>query len=190
MSRVTKELFHPQDYASDAVVLRLCSSTTIQKLISYDSLDTRNSAVTIVTLVMLRMRVFAVNSRILNWRTRAAMSCISTAWFLSFHTSTDKSNPHTMVPNKRNMLIETLSFMFLVSQSDVTQSRRITSEPNEHTCGCWRVMLPDFTIEQLIGIVDKNKIRFDAIFGSGLMTAQSSCTLRVTWELFVSLLSH
>ena len=94
------------------------------------------------------------------------------------YTSADKNNPHTMLPNKRNMLIETLSFMFLVSRSDVIQRRRLTSEPNEHTYGCWRVILPDFTIEQLIGIVDKNKIRFDAIFGSGLVTAQSSCTLK------------
>jgi hypothetical protein len=60
----------------------------------------------------------------------------------------------------------------------VTQRQRLTSEINEHTYGCWRVILPDFTIEQLIGIVDKNKIRFDAIFGSGLLTAQSSCTLK------------
>jgi hypothetical protein len=87
----------------------------VKKLIAYDSLDTGNSAVTIVTLLMMRMRVFAVNSRNVSWRTRAVMSYISTVWFLSFHTSANKSNPHTMLPNKRNMLMETISVLFLVT---------------------------------------------------------------------------
>jgi hypothetical protein len=54
----------------------------------------------------------------------------------------------------------------------------MTSEANEHTYGCWRVIQSDFTLEQLIGIVDKSKIRSDAIYSSGLVTARGNSTLK------------
>lgn len=175
---VAKELYRPQDYASDAVVLRLCSHDTLKKLIENDSADTGNVAVTIVSLLMMRMRLFAVNSRTSSWRVRAAMIYMSTVWFTSFQSSGNKDNPHTMLPNKRNMLLETISLLFLVTRDDVSQPRRLTSEANEHTYGCWRMTQSDFNLEQLIGIVDKTKIRFDAIYSSGLVTARSNCTLK------------
>jgi len=59
---VATELFRPWDYASDAVVLRLFSSGSLRLIIQKDSDDTGNAAVLIVTMVMIRMRLFAVNS--------------------------------------------------------------------------------------------------------------------------------
>ncbi len=76
------------------------------------------------------------------------------------------------------MLLETLSLLFLVTRSDVSQPRRMTSEANEHTYSCWCVIQSDFNLEQLVRIVDKSKIRSDAIYKSGLLTARSNCTLK------------
>ena len=89
-----------------------------------------------------------------------------------------------MLPNKRNMLLETLSLLFLVTRSDVSQPRRMTSEANEHTYGCWRVIQSDFNLEQLVRIVDKSKIRSDAIYTSGLLTARSNCALKGYVSIF------
>ena len=60
---VAKELYHPQDYASDAVMLYLCSHKTLTKLIKSDFADTGNVAVMILSLLMMRMWLFAVNLR-------------------------------------------------------------------------------------------------------------------------------
>jgi hypothetical protein len=127
---------------------------------------------------MMRMRVYALNARKLSWKTQAAMTYMSMLCFLSFHISDNKDNSHTMLPNKRNMLLETIVLLFLVSGSDVSQPRRLTSEANEHTSGSgwWRVILSDFNIEQHISIVDKTKIWSDAILSSDLVTAWSNCT--------------
>jgi hypothetical protein len=45
----------------------------MKKAIEYDSPDTGNAAVTIVTLLIMQMCVYAVNGRKLSWKTCAAM---------------------------------------------------------------------------------------------------------------------
>ena len=157
---VAHELVRPQDYASDSVVLRLFSYDSVKRVIHKDSPDAGNVGVLIVTMVMTRMRLYAVNAKSKSWRVRAVMSYMSTVWFLCFQTSGNKDNPHTMLPNKRNMLLETLSLLFLVTGSDVLQPRRMTSEANKHTHGCWHVLQSDFNLEQLVRIVDKSKNSF------------------------------
>lgn len=74
--------------------------------------------------------------------------------------------------NKRNMTMETIAVLFLVSRSDVSQPRRTTSEANEHTYGNWRQFLREFTIEQLIRIVDKQQLKMNAIFESNLAVSR------------------
>lgn len=123
--------------------------------------------VTVLSLVFLRMRSYAVNARNANWKERAVFSWASTLWFTSFHTSGS-----TMMANKRNMTMETIAVLFLVSRSDVSQPRRTTSEANEHTYGNWRQFLREFTIEQLIRIVDKQQLKMNAIFESNLAVSR------------------
>ena len=55
MSDVYKELIRVEDFASDTVVLRLVSASNIRKLILLDSADRGNKAVTVVTLVFVRV---------------------------------------------------------------------------------------------------------------------------------------
>ncbi len=78
-----------------------------------------------------------------------------------------------MMINKRNMLLESIGMLFLVTRKDVSQPRRTTSECNEHTFWMYRMMLRDFNIEQLICIVNKCKIRIDAMFESNLVISRS-----------------
>ena len=109
---ISKELIRVEDYASDAVVLRLASLKTIEKMVALDSEYVGNAFVVIVSLLFLRMQSYAVNARTATWKERATMSFASLLWFTSFHTSGS-----TMMANKRNMLLETIAVMFLVARS-------------------------------------------------------------------------
>jgi hypothetical protein len=69
-----------------------------------------------------------------------------------------------MLPNLRNELLEVIAVMFLAARSDVSQLRRCTSEANEHTYGHLRQILREFSVEQLIRLVDKVMLKTNAIF--------------------------
>ena len=62
----------------------------------------------------------------------------------------------TMLTNKRNMCPENIGSLFLFTCSDVSEGRRLTSDPNEHIYGMRRMILCEFNMEQLIRIVRKN----------------------------------
>ena len=79
-----------------------------------------------------------------------------------------------MMPNKRNMLLETVACLFLFTRNDVTQGQRLTSEPNEHTFGIWRMILREFNMEQLIRIVQKAIIKNNAMFESNFDALRSN----------------
>ena len=74
--------------------------------------------------------------------------------------------------NKRNMMLETVGTVFLVTRYDVKHSRRCTSEGNEHHYGFWRMILQEFNMEQLIRIVMKTTIRWQALFESRLVISR------------------
>jgi hypothetical protein len=79
-----------------------------------------------------------------------------------------------MMPNKRNMLLETVASLFLFTRKDVSQGQRLTSEANEHTFGIWRMILREFNMEQLIRIVQKACIKNEAIFASNFDVLRSN----------------
>lgn len=80
----------------------------------------------------------------------------------------------TMLPNKRNMLLETIACLFLFPRDDVHRGGLLTDEANEHTYGMWRMMQREFNVEQCIRIVQKNIIKLNAIYESGLSTSRSN----------------
>ena len=173
ISGIATELWRIDDYASDALPLRLASASSVEKIIQSDFDDIGNLSATVVSLVFMRLRSYAVNARVLDWKQRAIYTWATLLWFTSFHTSGS-----TMLANKRNMLLESVGLLFLLARSDVLHPRRLTSECNEHTYGFWRMMLREFTMEQLIRIVDKSNIRLDAIFESDLVTARSHTSFK------------
>ena len=83
---VARELYAVQDWASDTVVSRLCSASTIQKLLSNGFKDVGNLSVLVVNLTFIQLRNYSVNARGLNWRDRCMYQWCSLLWFTSFHT--------------------------------------------------------------------------------------------------------
>lgn len=177
LAKVNQKLWRVEDYASDALVLQLASSSTIQKLnglllgtefCDLCSINPGSHAVTVVSLVFLRLRTYAVNARGLSWMHRVWYIWLTFIWFSSFHTAGS-----TMMPNKRNMLLETIGILFLVTRDDVMHPRRNTSECNEHTFGMWRTIRREFNMEQLVRIVQKSILRTNCIFEGNLATHRS-----------------
>jgi hypothetical protein len=115
LAKVNQKLWRVEDFASDALLLKLASADPIQKLHNLAlqdrmNCDVGNHAVTVISLLFVRLRAFAVNSRMLPWRDRALYSWVMLVWFTSFHTSGS-----TMMTNKRNMLLETVGILFLIA---------------------------------------------------------------------------
>ena len=132
MAGVTKSLYRIEDWASDAIVLKLCSPQTILKLLNCkeNMMDLGNLCVLTVSLTFLRLRSYAVNTNELPWKERCIYSLCTFLWFSSFHIPFS-----TMLPNKRNMLLETIGCLFLFTRSDVFEGRHCTSEAYEQTYG-------------------------------------------------------
>ena len=86
LAGVAQELYLIEDWAADTVVLRLCSPSTISKLINGGFEDVGNLSVLVVTLTFIRLRNFSVNARDLNWKDRCMYQWCSLLWFTSFHT--------------------------------------------------------------------------------------------------------
>ena len=135
------------------------------------AVDTGNLAVTVVSLAFMRLRSYSVNARNVDWIERAVYCWDIFLWFSSFQTV-----EITIMTNKRNMLLKTISFLFLVPRDDVSQTRRLTEEGNKHLYELWRMILQDFDMEQLIWIVQKSIIKLQAIFESGLVASRSNST--------------
>ncbi len=99
LAKVNQKLWRVQDFASNAVVLKLASVDTIQKLHNLAlqdriNCDVGNHAVTVILLLFMRLRAYAVNSRMVPWHDRAVYSWVTSVWFTSFHT-----NGSTMMAN-------------------------------------------------------------------------------------------
>lgn len=86
MAGVAQELYRIEDWASDTVVLRLCSPLTVTKLINAGFDDVGNLSVLVVTLMFIRLRNYSVNASDLNWKDRCMYQWCSLLWFTSFHT--------------------------------------------------------------------------------------------------------
>ena len=80
--------------------------------------------------------------------------------------------------NKRNMCLETIGALFLFPHSDVSEGRRLTSDPNEHIYGMGRMILREFNMEQLIRIFRKNNLRIEYIFESDLAVSRPNTTFK------------
>ena len=74
----------------------------------------------------------------------------------------------TMIPNKRNICLETIGYLLLFTRSDVSEGRRLTSDPNEYIYGMWQMILREFNMEQLIRIVQRYNFCMECIFESDL----------------------
>ena len=73
LAKVSQKLWRVEDFASDAILLKLTSADTIQKMHNHAlqdrmNCDAGNHAVTVIFFLFVRLWAFVVNSRMLPWR--------------------------------------------------------------------------------------------------------------------------
>ncbi len=76
--------------------------------------------------------------------------------------------------NKRNVVMEIISVLFMAPRSDCLHLRRCTSEMNEHIFGMLRQILCKFTVEGLVCLGDKLDTKTESIFKGDLATSQTN----------------
>jgi hypothetical protein len=89
--------------------------------------DVGNHAVTVISLIFLRLWAYAVNSRMVPWRDQAVYSWVTLIWFTSFHTSGS-----TMMANKQNMLKQLAFSSSLQEMMSFTQDKTHLNVMNTH----------------------------------------------------------
>ena len=110
----TRELCRLEDFASDILVLKLNSHTTIQKIIDLKTNYVGDDAVTCVSLYMERLSAYAVNAKDVPWDERLIYYWTTTMWLTIF----DKS-AKTFFSNQINMVTESIVMTFLFIRSYV-----------------------------------------------------------------------
>jgi hypothetical protein len=91
-----------------------------------------------------------------------------------------------MLANHLNLVTEAIAFVFLFMRDDIENARYCMSESCEHTFAGWRCERCEATVEEALGIKDKQSQKVDAIFESGFAIHRDPCSgYQVTWESFV-----
>ena len=152
LAGVSVDLYRPKDFASDLLVLRLVSTKTIKALAEsssdpFGSTSSGDRGVLSLTLFFMRLHLYAVNGKIVPARHRAVYLWCSMVFLTSISG--------TSVITKRNVVTETIAFMFLVLCSDMENPRLATSKPGEHHFGQMRtpssVSSPVWSLLSLLG---------------------------------------
>ena len=96
----------------------------------------------------MRLHLYAVNGIGIPAKHRAVYLWCSMLWLTSISGA-------SMI-TKRNIVAETIPFMFLLLRSDITKPRHCTSEPAEHAFGMLRLLIREFTSLEFVQLVEKH----------------------------------
>jgi len=169
LAGVQKELYCVTDYASDVVVLKLCSSDTIAKLLSLieqGSEDSKNIAFMALSLYFLNTFLCAYNTPNISSEGRVTMLWSSLMWFTSLSGINEKS--------QHNFVTSCLGGVFLSMQKKVKNLRLTTTEPLEHTFGTIRSWKREFTVGEFISYSNKLEIVMHNAIENGILSGTSS----------------
>ena len=156
LAGVSVDLYRVSDYASDVLVLKLCSSDTINKLMDLvvtSKEDPLNVAFVAITLYFLRTFLCAYNADEINSEGRISMIWSALMWFSSLEGVSNIS--------KNNLITSCLGGIFLSVQKKVKNLRLTTTEPLEHTFGTARSWRREFTINEFLTYSSKLDIILD-----------------------------
>ena len=157
---VSVDIYCPSDFASDRLVLQLCSYDTILKLsqsdIAFGSTSKGDKGAMGLTLFFMRLHLYAVNGSGVPSSHRAVYLWCSMLWLTSISGA--------CIITKRNIVSETIAFMFIVLRSDVPKPRHCTSEPAEHTFGMLRQIIREFTSLEFSQLVEKQIRRLKIMY--------------------------
>ena len=169
LAGVSSELYRVEDYASDVVVLKLCSSDTIFKLLNLietGAEDPMNISFMAMTLYFLRTFVCAFNGDDLSSEARVTMLWSSLMWFSSLKGIHDTS--------MNNFSTACVGGVFLAMQKRVKNLRTTTTEPLEHMFGTTRSWKREFTVNEFIIFSNKLEMIMTSVITHGIKTGTSS----------------
>ena len=117
-SGVSTELWRPTDFASNLLVLKLASCESVHKIhwhMSYSVSDALDFDVVslMVTLTMIRIHLFSVNSSLMDLNQRAVFLWATIIWFTSLKGACIATN--------KNLVYEGVSLAFLLLRGDVVK---------------------------------------------------------------------
>ena len=104
-----------------------------------------------IAVFWLKLHLFLVSAKDVPAVQRCVCLHLTLAWITNI---SDMS-----IAPKRNFLLESTSNMFLVLNSEITKLSGCSSEPAEHNFGMLRQRVRDFTMCQLVGLLDTVKRR-------------------------------
>ena len=110
----------------------------------------------VLTLFFMRLHLYAVNGKGVPAKHRAVYLWCSILWLTSIYGAS--------LITKRNIVAETIAFMFLVLCSDITKPRHCTSEPCEHTFGMLRIMVREFSCLDFVQLIEKHIRRLTVMY--------------------------
>ena len=145
LAGVPQELYRVNDYASDVLVLKLCSSATINKLLNLllnSNEDPMNIGFMAITLYFLRSFICAFNTIDISCEGRVTMMWSALMWFSSL------KGIHPL--SKNNFITSCLGGIFLATQKKVRNLRLTTTEPIEHAFGTARSWRREFTVNEFL----------------------------------------
>jgi len=160
---VSPELYKVNDYTSDIVVLKLCESDTIHKLIQLmenGGEDPLNVAFMAMSLYFLRMFLCVFNTVDITAEARVTMLWSSLMWFSSIEGIHDLSH--------NNFNTVCIGGIFLCMQKRVRNLRMTTTEPLEHMFGTARSWRREFTVNEFIIYSNKLEIIISNIINNDI----------------------
>ena len=160
LAGVSMDLWRPNDFASDLLVLKLVSVKTIEKLEEIDdpfgSTSCGDKGVLSLTLFFIRLHLHAVNGLGVPARHRAVYLWCSMIWLTSISGASEIT--------KRNVVSEVIPFFFLVLCSDFAKPRGGTSESAEHHFGLMRSMIREFTTLECAQLLERQSRRLRQMY--------------------------
>ena len=160
LAGVSMDLWRPNDFASDLLVLKLVSLKTIEKLDlaeePFGSTSRGDKGVLSLTLFFIRLHLHAVNGLEVPARHRAVYLWCSMIWLTSLSGAS--------VITKRNVVSEVIPFFFLVLCSDFIKPRAGTSESAEHHFGLIRTMIREFTCLECAQLLERQVRRLRQMY--------------------------
>ena len=95
------------------------------------------------------------------------------------------TNQRNYRTNLRNILTETLGFIFCAARSDVSAPRFLITEANEHIFGNWRMRTREATVLEVNQLEEANRNRTRAIFDNDLQVSRKRKGYGPTFASFV-----
>ena len=155
------ELYRSGDFASDLLVLRLASLSTVEKLSTLTlSQDAGTVGIMCLGLYFMRLNLFAVNSKLLDAQSRIVFIWASMLWVTSIKGI-------SMI-TKRNYVCACLPLVFIAMRNDISNLRYVTSEPSEHIFGMLRYEKREFTVSEMCELCEKLRTKLKAIYDGNL----------------------